>query len=105
MLTEQVIEYREIVHRKIRDHVYVALEQAQIYADRVVVVHPSELSALDDFTHLPDRPGVDEGVIDEKHTLAPPGFVGQFARLKRSLRHRFFEPEMLPGSQGSHAKF
>ena len=104
MLAQQVVEDREVVHGQVRDHVDVALEQAQVDPDRVVVVDAPEVAALDDLGHLAHRAGVDEGVIDEQHALAPLGFVDQLAGLKRGLRHRLLEPQMLAGLEGRHAE-
>ena len=70
MLAEQVVEDREVVHGEIGDHVHVALEQAEVHADRVVVVDASEVAALDDVAHLAHRAGVDKGVVDEQREIA-----------------------------------
>ena len=70
VFAEQVVEDREIVHGEVGDHVDVALEQAEVHADRVVVVDAPEIAALDDFAHLAHGARVYEGVVDEQHQVA-----------------------------------
>ena len=101
---QKIVEDREVVDRKVGDHADIALEQAEIHPDRVIVKHAPEFSAPDYFCHLANRTGIDEGMVHQQRPLALLRFVDQFARLKRGLGHRLFEPEMLAGPERRHTK-
>ena len=62
---EQIVQDREVMDRQVGDHVHVALEQAEVHADRVVIEDLAQIAAVDDLAHLPHGAGVDEGVVDD----------------------------------------
>jgi hypothetical protein len=92
------------VHGKIGDDVYVPLEQAEIYAGGIVIINLPEVAALYDLAHLPDRAGINKGVIDKHGQRALFSLIGEFFGLKRCFRHRLFQPQMLARLQNRHAQ-
>src|SRR2546421_4730669 len=60
---DQVIHDRKVVRRQVPKHVDVALKQSQVDANRIEVKQFAQLAALENFFHLADGAGVDEGVI------------------------------------------
>src|SRR3954454_22484292 len=70
MLSSQVIQNGEVVYREIRDYAHIAMKQAKIHPDRVVVVDLSEIAAADELAHLAHCSGIDEGVIYQQNQFA-----------------------------------
>src|SRR5262245_53563925 len=99
-----MVEDREVVHAEIRDDVHVALEESEVHPDGIVVVHATELAAPHDLGHLADGAGVDEGVVDEEHPLAPLRTVDELLRLERGLAHRLLQPQVLARLESRHAE-
>ena len=58
------------MHREIPDHTDVVLEQAEVHANRIVVVEIAQLLGVDDLADLAHRAGLDEGVVDHQHEAA-----------------------------------
>ncbi len=92
------------MHGKVRDHIYISLEETKIHAGRVVIERLAEIAALNQVTHLLDWTSVDEGVIDVQHEAALVGFLYQLAGLHRGLCHRLFQPDVLASLQGRHGE-
>ena len=95
---QDIVHDRQIVNGEIPDDADVVLEQAQVYADRVVVIHIPK-AVVDELAHLSDRTGVHERVINREHQLATFSFIDESLRLFSGRRNWFFNKHMLPGLQ------
>src|SRR5512139_3391096 len=85
---------RDVVHRKVPDHIYVPLKQAEARAGAVIVVELSELLPLQQLVDLSDRRREQECVIDHQRQISPIGLVDQTARQLRTLRKRFLDQDV-----------
>jgi len=74
---QQEVEDREVVHRKIPDHVNVALKQTEIYPRGVIVENVAQCPAGNDLPHLGHGASIDKRMVHHQDQVSPRGFFDQ----------------------------
>lgn len=98
-----MVQDREIMHREVPDNADIVLEEPQIDPDRVVIIHVAQ-AAFDEFAHLADGAGVDEGMIHGQHEASARRFFDHPCGFLRRRCHRLFDEDMLSGHHRLHCE-
>jgi hypothetical protein len=85
VFVQQVVHDRQIVRRKVPDHVAIVLKKSQVDARRIVVVELAERPFLEQFLDLADRAGKQERVIHHDLEVLLFRQADQFFRLLATL--------------------
>jgi hypothetical protein len=92
---QPVKQDRDIMDCQIPYNVYILLEQSQVHARKADVVNLSKFSALDEFSHFPDRRTVDECVASQQRFTAAMGHGDQLARKVTLVSQRLLYHDVL----------
>jgi hypothetical protein len=98
---QDVVQDGEVVHGEIPDDVDVVLEQAEVHARGVVVVHLAQIARLDERSHRAHGRRVDERVIDEDHASMGLGQAPELGGFVGRGGHGLLDPDMFARLEGA----
>src|SRR5215831_13750576 len=98
-LLDQIEQYRQIVRRKIPDHIDIALKEPEVEADRCETLERSYLLGLDKVFYRLNRPCVEIRVIHHQHETFFLRIRHQALCVAEGSGKGFFDEHMFPRSE------
>ena len=103
-LPAEPMQDRQVVDRKVPQHVHVGLHDAQVDAHGVEVVQVAQRPPGDELRQLAHRAAVDEGVVDHQDQAALVRLLGHRLALGGARRHGLLDQDVPPRPQRAQGK-